>query len=84
MSNGWQSGKDPAQRVLRIVSGVVALVAFAVLTLDPSRGDDLGVLATAAGVLLVLLGFGTLSRLPIIGGGSVVQPPEEEDKDGAG
>lgn len=65
--NGWRDGHDPAQRILRITSGLVTLAVFVVMALDPARAGNLGALALAAGVLLVLLGYESLVRLPIIG-----------------
>lgn len=68
VTNGWRSGSDPAQRVLRIVSSVVVLGVFTFLAVRSDRGiDDLGVIALAVGTLLVLLGYEGLIRLPWIG-----------------
>lgn len=77
-TNGWRNGNDPAQRILRILAAIVCLVVFAVMTLDPQRSGNLGALAIASGVLLVLLGYESLSRLPMIGGGK-----KDEDDDGS-
>lgn len=76
--NGWRSGRDPAQRWLRIVSGAVMLAVFAVLTLDPARGaDDVPTVALALGGLLILLGYEGLIRLPWISRGKDIDdgPP---------
>ncbi len=74
--NGWREGTDPAQRWLRIVSGVVMLGVFAALTLDPNRGaDDVPTVALALGGLLILLGYEGLIRLPLVGRG-------REERDG--
>ncbi len=63
--NGWRDGHDPAQRWLRIVSGVVMLAVFAALSLDPARGtDDVPTVALALGGLLILLGYEGIVRLP--------------------
>ncbi len=68
--NGWRTGRDPAQRWLRIVSGVVMLAVFVVLTVDPNRGaDDLPTVALALGGLLILLGYEGLIRLPWVSRG---------------
>lgn len=63
--NGWREGHDPAQRWLRIVSGIVMLTVFVILAVDPNRGaDDIPTLALALGALLILLGYEGLVRLP--------------------
>ena len=67
-SNGWRDGYDPAQRILRVAAAIAMLVVFVALSVDPNRHiDDLGAIALAAGVLLVLLGYESIIRIPIIG-----------------
>lgn len=78
MTNGWRSGGDPAQRILRIVSAIVVLAVFTYLSISTDRSiDDLGVITLAVGVLLVLLGYEGIVRLPWIG-----SPPPRDKKDG--
>jgi len=78
--NGWRAGKDPVQRVLRIVTSVVCLGVFAFLTVDPGRNiDDLPTIALVIGSLLVLLGYESIIRLPGIGRG----PSRRDDDDPA-
>lgn len=77
--NGWREGHDPAQRWLRIVSGIVMLVVFAALTLDPARGtDDVPTVALALGGLLILLGYESIIRLPGISRRSGDEPSDDE------
>ena len=73
--NGWREGHDPAQRWLRIVSGVVMLTVFVVIAVDPARNtDDIPTLGLALGALLILLGYEGLVRLP-----GVTKGKDEED-----
>ncbi|HEY3544866.1 MAG TPA: hypothetical protein VGK17_02100 [Propionicimonas sp.] len=67
-SNGWQSGRDPVQRWLRIVSAAVFLGLSAYLLADGRGGaTPLPAAGIAVGTLLILLGYERLIRLPGIG-----------------
>ena len=66
--NGWREGYDPAQRLLRVAAAIAALIVFVALSVDPDRHvDDLGAIALAAGVLLVLMCYEGVIRVPLIG-----------------
>lgn len=68
--NGWRSGKDPIQRWLRIVTAIVALGVFVLLAVNDDKGsDDLVVITLALGSLLLLLGYESVIRIPVIGRG---------------
>jgi len=68
MTNGWRDGRDPAQRVLRVITVIVCLVVFAYLAIDPDRNlDTTPALALAIGAVMVLLGYEGVIRLPFIG-----------------
>lgn len=68
MTNGWRDGRDPAQRVLRIITVIVCLATFAYLAIDPDRNlDTTPALALAIGAVMVLLGYEGVIRLPFIG-----------------
>ena len=66
--NSWQSGHDPVQRWLRVVSAVVFLGLSAYLVADGRSGaTPLPAAGIAVGTLLILLGYERLIRLPGIG-----------------
>jgi hypothetical protein len=76
---GWQSGRDPVQRWLRIVSAAVFLGLSAYLLADGRGGaTPLPAAGIAVGTLLILLGYERLIRLPGIG-----RDPKDE-KEGEG
>jgi len=75
--NGWRGGRDPAQRVLRILAVVVFLGSFVYLIVDPNRHvDSVPVTALVLGCVLVLLGYEGIVRLPYIG-----QRPDDKGDD---
>lgn len=75
--NGWRGGRDPAQRVLRILAVVVFLGSFVYLVVDPNRHiDSVPVVALVLGCVLVLLGYEGIVRLPYIG-----QRPDDKEDD---
>ena len=77
MTNGWRGGRDPAQRVLRILAVLVFLSAFVYLIVDPNRHvDSVPVTALVLGCVLVLLGYEGIVRLPYIG-----QRPDDKEDD---
>lgn len=66
--NGWREGRDPVQRLLRILTVLVCLGTFIYLIVDPSRSvDDWPTIALALGAALVLLGYEGIVRLPFLG-----------------
>jgi hypothetical protein len=66
--NGWREGRDPVQRLLRILTVLVCLGTFVYLIVDPSRSvDDWPTIALALGAALVLLGYEGIVRLPFLG-----------------
>ncbi len=76
VGNGWRDGRDPAQRVLRILTLLVLLGSFVYLIVDPNRHvDSVPVTALVIGCVLVLLGYEGIIRLPYIGR----RPDDHED-----
>ena len=72
-NNGWKLGTDPILRPLRVGATIMAIGVFAALVLDHDRATDLGPMAFAFALLVLLLGYeGLARRVPGIGG---------EDKD---
>lgn len=67
--NGWRTGRDPVQRRLRIITSLVMLTTFVVLTVvPPERGTEhLAFAGLTLAALLILLGYEGLIRLPVIG-----------------
>jgi hypothetical protein len=67
-TNGWREGRDPVQRLLRILTVLVCLGTFVYLIADPGRSvDDWPTIALALGAALVLLGYEGIVRLPFLG-----------------
>lgn len=65
-TNGWREGHDPVQRWLRIVTTVVVLGVFVVLSVGEHRNDDILILVLALGAVLLLLGYEGVVRLPFL------------------
>lgn len=67
-SDGWRTGRDPVQRILRVATVVVCLITFTALALDGSRHLDVVPLAgLAIGAVMLLLGYERSIMLPGIG-----------------
>ena len=67
-TNGWREGRDPIQRLLRILTTLVCLGVFIYLIVEPGRSvDDWPTIALALGAALVLLGYEGIVRLPFLG-----------------
>jgi hypothetical protein len=67
-TNGWREGRDPIQRLLRILTTLVCLGVFVYMVVDPGRSvDDWPTIALALGAVLVLLGYEGIVRLPFLG-----------------
>lgn len=76
--NGWRQGRDPVQRLLRILTVLVCLGTFVYLIVDPTRSvDDWPTIALALGAALVLLGYEGIVRLPFLGKPDNLAPPHE-------
>jgi hypothetical protein len=67
--NGWRDGQDPIQRWLRVLATLVTLgTAVFMVVQGRTRGlDNLAALALVLGVALVLLGYESVVRLPVLG-----------------
>lgn len=66
--NGWRSGTDPIQRLLRILTTIVFIAVFTYLSVSPALSiDRLPVIALTVAVVLVLLGYESIVRVPVIG-----------------
>jgi hypothetical protein len=75
--NGWREGRDPVQRLLRILTVLVCLGTFIYLIVDPLRSvDDWPTIALALGAALVLLGYEGVVRLPFLGKPDNLPRPE--------
>ncbi len=78
--NGWREGRDPVQRVLRILTVLVCLGVFVYISYGDDRGiDDLPSAALAIGAVLLLLGYEGVVRLPFLGHG---EEDDHHDRDG--
>lgn len=67
-TNGWREGRDPIQRLLRILTTLVCLGVFVYMIVEPGRSvDDWPTIALALGAALVLLGYEGIVRLPFLG-----------------
>jgi hypothetical protein len=77
-TNGWRTGRDPAQRWLRIFS---TLAILATILLVVIRGNipatDLTALVFIGTILVLLLGYEGLVHLPVI---RVSDSRSEEEK----
>ena len=69
MTNGWREGRDPILRWLRAGAAVAFVVVAVVVALDRDR--DAATLTVALGFVvgaaLILLGYASLIRLPMVG-----------------
>jgi hypothetical protein len=76
-SNGWRSGTDPILRWLRTGTVIAFVIVFVVVALDRDRDTAhvLAVLGIVVGSVLILLGYQSVVRLPVIG-----RDDEEEDE----